>query len=123
MGRLIRISNPDGSVTFKDSKTGEIIHSKRYSTGSIFNHQQSSILSGLLYAVGIIYFFVSLLLSFVFFSNSTSKVNEIFGEVNQTNPIAIASGINILVQGLIIMLICLALAKILNIIETIDSKE
>ncbi len=107
MGKLLRITNPDGSVIFKDKITGEIVNPK----------QKTSSLSMCLSALGIIYFIASVIISFILFFNSSVKVNSMFGGSNQTNPITIA--INVLFQGLIIMLICIALSKILDSTKTV----
>ena len=104
MGKLIRYSNPDGTVTFKDSVTGKIIDPKA----------KTQTLSGWLSSLGIIYFIVSVIISIVLFANSTLKIKSIVGEVSRTNPIIISVGIIAIFQGILIMLICLAISRILD---------
>lgn len=113
MSSLIRITNPDGSFTFKDSKTGEIVNPNQ-------NNSNSS-LSGWLSALGIVYFIASFIIAILFFVNSTATVSTMFGEIRETNEFAIALGITALFNGIIIMLISLALSKLLDSASRMDS--
>ena len=111
MRKLIRHDNADGSFYYTDANTGEKIEVDANKP----KHKNSS-LSGMLNFFGIIYFLASIIISIIFFVNSTTKINSIFGETTETNLLVVSTGVIILIQGVVIILICLALSRLLETI-------